>query len=204
MWHTRASLLFPYRTGTWFQAVPTVQKFATFAPSQLFCYHCLESFAQLCLSQYRSSSRIVTLTTHVQLFKNLKGQERQVAETEPRCHRVTRRAGHQQATQSLSHIRYLTDTRQLTSPQGEADVRSLEGVWCCRRWGGWICLAVDTASEGSPPLLEVGHTHTHTHIVPTSRALIFPAVLLLLVENSNSLSTSPQTRIGNWLLLQQQ
>ncbi len=82
----------------------------------------------------------------------------------PKCHRVTRRAGFQQATQSLSHIRYPTDTRQLTSPQGEADVRSLEEVWCCRHWGGQIHLAVDTASKGSPPLLEVRHTHTHTHI----------------------------------------
>jgi hypothetical protein len=44
------------------------------------------------------------------------------------CHRVMRRAGFQQATQLLSHIRYPTDIRQLTSPWGEADVRSLEGV----------------------------------------------------------------------------
>jgi hypothetical protein len=29
--------------------------------------------------------------------------------------------------------------------------------------GGWICLAVGTASEGSSPLLEVEITHTHTH-----------------------------------------
>ncbi len=29
---------------------------------------------------------------------------------------------------AVSHIRYPTDTRQLTSPQGEADVWSLEGV----------------------------------------------------------------------------
>ncbi len=28
----------------------------------------------------------------------------------------------------LAHIRYPLDTRQLTSPQGEADVQSLEGV----------------------------------------------------------------------------
>jgi hypothetical protein len=28
----------------------------------------------------------------------------------------------------LSHIRYPMDTRQLTSPQGKADVRSLEGI----------------------------------------------------------------------------
>jgi hypothetical protein len=62
------------------------------------------------------------------LFGNLKRQERQVAETAPKCHRVTRRAEFQQATQLLSHIRYPTDTRQLTSPQGEADVQSLEGV----------------------------------------------------------------------------
>ncbi len=59
---------------------------------------------------------------------NQKTQQTQVAETAPKCHRVTRRVGFQQATQLLSHIRYPTDTRQQTSPQGEADVRSLEGV----------------------------------------------------------------------------
>ncbi len=79
----------------------------------------------------------------------------------PKCHRVTRRVGFQQATQLLSHIHYPTDTRQLTSPQGEADVRSLEGVWRRRHWGGLIHLAVDTTSKGSPPLLEVRHTHAH-------------------------------------------
>ena len=103
------------------------QRFATFALSHCFA-NCLKRFARLCLSQNWSRLHVVTLTTHVQLFGNLKRQERQVAETAPKCHRVMRRAGFQQATQSLSHIRYLTDTRQLTSPQGEADVRSLEGV----------------------------------------------------------------------------
>jgi hypothetical protein len=39
-----------------------------------------------------------------------------------------RRAECPQATQLLSYIHYPTDTRQLTSPQGEADVQSLEGV----------------------------------------------------------------------------
>ncbi len=104
-----------------------VRRLATFAPSH-YSLNCFESFAQLRLSQYRSLSRAVTLTTHDRLFGNLKRQERQVAEMAPKCHRVTRWAGFQKATQSLSHIRYPTDTRQLTSPQGEADVRSLEGV----------------------------------------------------------------------------
>jgi hypothetical protein len=104
-----------------------VQRLATFAPSD-YLLNCFESFALLCLSQYRSLLRVVTLTTHDQLFGNLKRQERQVAEMAPKCHRLRRRAGFQKATQSLSHIRYPMDTRQLTSPQGEADVRSLEGV----------------------------------------------------------------------------
>jgi hypothetical protein len=104
-----------------------VQRLATFTPSH-YLLNCFESFAQLRLSQYRSLLRVVTLTTHDQLFGNLKRQERQVAEMAPKCHRVMRRAGFQKATQSLSHIRYPTDTRQLTSPQGEADVRSFEGV----------------------------------------------------------------------------
>ncbi len=78
----------------------------------------------------------------------------------PKCHRVTRQVVFQQATQLLSRIRYPTDTHQLTSPQGGADVRSLEGVWHRRCWGGWIHLAVDTASKGSPPLLKVRQTNT--------------------------------------------
>jgi hypothetical protein len=90
--------------------------------------NCFESFAQPCLSQYQSLLRIVTLTTCDRLFGNLKRQERQVAETAPKCHRVMRRVGFQKATQLLSHICYPPDTRQLTSPQGEADVWSLEGV----------------------------------------------------------------------------
>ncbi len=36
----------------------------------------------------------------------------------------------------------------------------LMGVWRCRRWGGWICLAVGTASEGSSLLPEDENTHT--------------------------------------------
>jgi hypothetical protein len=104
-----------------------VQRLATFAPSH-YLLNCFESFAQLCLSQYGSLSRIVTLTKRDRLFRNLKRQERQVTKMAPKCHRVTRRARFQKVTQSLSHIRYPTDTRQLTSPQGEADVRSLEGV----------------------------------------------------------------------------
>jgi hypothetical protein len=104
-----------------------VQRLATFAPSH-YSLNCFESFARLGLSQYRSLLRVVTLTTRDQLFGNLKRQERQVAKMAPKCHRVTCWAGFQKATQSLSHMRYPTNTCQLTSPQGEADVRSLEGV----------------------------------------------------------------------------
>ncbi len=104
-----------------------VQRLATFAPSH-YLLNCFESFARLCLSKYRSLSCIVTLNTRDRLFRNLKRQERQVDETAPKCHRVMRRAGFQKVTQSLSHICYPTDTRQLTYPQGEADVQSLEGV----------------------------------------------------------------------------
>ncbi len=61
----------------------------------------------------------------------------------PRCHRVTRRAGCQKATlelslrdlQLLSHLRYPTDTRQLTSPQGEADGVSDGGMTLQARGG---------------------------------------------------------------------
>jgi hypothetical protein len=43
-----------------------------------------------------------------------------------------------------------------------------KGVWCCRSWGGWICLAVGTVSERIPSLLEVKITHTHTNVRYTS------------------------------------
>ncbi len=36
----------------------------------------------------------------------------------------------------------------------------LMGVWRCRHWGGWIRLAVGTASEGSSLLPEDENTHT--------------------------------------------
>jgi hypothetical protein len=112
-----------------------VRRLATFTPSH-YLLNCFESFAWLRLSQYRSLMGVVTLTAHDQLFGNLKRQERQWAKMAPKCHRLTRRAGFQKATQLLSYIRYSMDTCQLTSPQGEADVWSLEGVWRCRRWGG--------------------------------------------------------------------
>ncbi len=54
------------------------------------------------------------------------------------------------------------DTHQFTFSPGENWCAESKGVWRRRRWGGWICLAVGTASEGSPPLLEVKFTHTHT------------------------------------------
>jgi hypothetical protein len=73
-----------------------VQILATFTPSH-YLLNCFESFARLCLSQYRSLSRIVTLTTRDQLFGNLKRQERQVAEMAPKGHRVMRQAGFQKA-----------------------------------------------------------------------------------------------------------
>ena len=104
-------------------------KICNLCTKPLFCYHLSQ---KLCPTLPESvSEQFVRSYTNYgcsKLFGNLKRQERQVAETAPRCHRVTHRAGHQQVTQMLSHIHYPTDTRQLTSPQGEADVRSLEGI----------------------------------------------------------------------------
>jgi hypothetical protein len=57
-----------------------------------------------------------------------------VDETVPKCHRVMHRVGRQKVImelkglQSLSHLCLPKNTCQLTSPQGEADVRSLEGL----------------------------------------------------------------------------
>jgi hypothetical protein len=83
---------------------------------------------------------------------------------------VTRRAGCQKGTtelslknlQLLSHLCYPTDTRQLTSPQGEADGVSDRGMMLQTLGGGLICLAVGTASEGSSLLPEDENTHTHS------------------------------------------
>jgi hypothetical protein len=68
-------------------------------------------------------------------------------ETAPRSHRGKRQAGCQKVimepslwgSQSLSHLRLPNGHPSINiSPgtQGEADVRSLEGLWCCRHWRG--------------------------------------------------------------------
>jgi hypothetical protein len=57
-----------------------------------------------------------------------------------------RQAGHQKATmERLNKVHsccpiyvYLTDTHQLTFPQGEAGVQSPAGIWHHRCCGGWI------------------------------------------------------------------
>ncbi len=68
-----------------------------------------------------------------------------------------------QNLQLLSQLRYPTDIRQLTSPQGEADGVSEGGMTSQGRRGEGDFLAVGTASQGSPPPLEVEITHTHIH-----------------------------------------
>ncbi len=90
-----------------------------------------------------------------------------MAETAPKWHRGMRRAGFQQATQLLSHIRCPTDTRQLTSPQGEADVQSLEGVWHHGHWGGGEFTLRLIPHQKVAPLYWRSDTHTHTLRVPT-------------------------------------
>jgi hypothetical protein len=85
------------------------------------------------------------------------------------CHRVTCWAGCQKATteltlqnlQSLSHLCYPTDTRQLTSPQGEADEVSEGGMTLQALGGvnspcGWYRVRGQLPSTG-------GWEHTHTH-----------------------------------------
>ncbi len=88
----------PIQNGYLFPSCAPCPKICNLRTKPLFCYNCFESFTRLCLSQYRSLLRIVTLTTRVGLFRNLKKQERQVAKMEPKCHRVMCRAGFQKAT----------------------------------------------------------------------------------------------------------
>ncbi len=99
---------------------------------------------------------------------------------------MTRRVGCQKATtelslqnlQSLSHLRYPTDTRQLTSPQGEADGVSNGGMTLQALGGlnlpcGWYRI------RGQLPSTR-GREDTHTHTLATHglEKPIFPVVLL--------------------------
>ncbi len=85
----------------------------------------------------------------------------------PRCHRVTRRAGCKKATtglslqnlQSLSHLCYPTDTRQLTSPQGEADGVSDGGMMLQALGGGEFALRLVSHQRVA---LFYRRTRTHT------------------------------------------
>jgi hypothetical protein len=109
----------------------------------------LPRFACLRLSQYRSSAaRDPQLTWYEQLLGNLKVQERQPIKTEWCARRDTRRQPRNRLNEVCSCCPiyvYPTDTRQLTSSQGEAGVWRPAGIWHCRHWGGWISLAVGTA-----------------------------------------------------------
>ena len=183
-WRTRAGLSFPYRTGTCFPSCahrcedllpsrhPNLRMWEPFAAKP-----CLEASPAFAWVSIGVVSCLVTLTKCDRSLWKSERTRTEVDKMEPRCHGVTRRAGRQKVTtepsglQSLSNIHLPKDTRQLTSPQGEADVRSLEGLWRCRRWGKVNSLAVETAYYGSPPLLEVRRTHAHLfaykHIWPT-------------------------------------
>ncbi len=101
---------------------------------------------------------------------------------------MTRRAGCQKAitelslqnSQSLSHLRYPTDIRQLTSPQGEADGVS-DGGMTLQALGGvnspcdWYRIRGQPLSTGGQ---EHTHTHTHTHKT-TYMANLFGRCILL-------------------------
>ncbi len=87
----------------------------------------------------------------------------------PRCHRVTRRAGCQKATtelslqnlQSLSHLHYPTDTRQLTSPRGEVDGVSDGGMTLQALGGGEFALWL-VPRQRVAPFYRRSRTHTHS------------------------------------------
>ncbi len=84
---------------------------------------------------------------------------------------MTRRAGCQKATtelslrdsQSLSHLRYPTDTRQLTSPQGEADGVSDGGMTLQALGEGEFALRL-VSRQRVAPLYWRSRTHTHTYV----------------------------------------
>ncbi len=80
---------------------------------------------------------------------------------------MTRWAGCQKVTtelslrnsQSLSHLRYLTDIRQLTSPQGEAD-GVFDGAMTLQALGG-VNSPCDRYRVRGQPLSTGGQEHTH-------------------------------------------
>jgi hypothetical protein len=64
-------------------------------------------------------------------------------------------------SQSLSHLRYPTDTRQLSSPQGEADGVSGRGMTLQALGGGEFALRL-VSRQRVAPLYCRSRTHTHT------------------------------------------
>ncbi len=88
----------------------------------------------------------------------------------PRCHRVTRRAGCQKATmelslqnlQTLSHLRYPTDTYQLTSSQREADGVSEREYDIAGIGGGEFALRL-VPRQRAAPFYRRTRTYTHTY-----------------------------------------
>ncbi len=100
--------------------------------------------------------------------------------------------GHQKVTtecllnlQSLSYLRYPETPVSLHSPQGETDVQSPRGYDVAGVGGGWIHLAVGTASEGSPPLLEVKFTHTQwscPQCLPQTAGSAVMIIIALIVQ----------------------
>jgi hypothetical protein len=85
---------------------------------------------------------------------------------------VTHRAGCQKATtelslqnsQSLSHLHYPTDTRQLTSPQGEADGVSDGGMLLQALGGGGEFALRLVPHQRAAPFYQRTRTHTHISI----------------------------------------
>ncbi len=80
-------------------------------------------------------------------------------------------AGHQKAPRDPNGVLsccpiyvYPMDTRQLTSPQGEAGVRSPVGIQCCRRVvGGGSTLWLEPHNKVAPHYRWSRHAHTHTN-----------------------------------------
>jgi hypothetical protein len=89
-------------------------------------------------------------------------------ETAPRCHRVMCQVGHQKAPQDPHGVLsccpinvYPMDTHQLTSPQGEAGVRSPAEIWRCRHCGGESALQLELRNRIAPHYQWSRHTHMH-------------------------------------------
>jgi hypothetical protein len=176
----RAGLPILCSSGTWFSSAPTGvtcgQRCTISSPGYETPVTAIQPsllrFAHLCLMQYRSLLQIVTLTMRGTYSSEIcKGKKGKLWEPAPKCHRVTRRAGHQKVTMECLYkfavtvltVCYPETPVSLHSPQGETDMRSPRGYDVAGALGGVNSPCGWYRVRGQPPSTG-GQVHTHTSL----------------------------------------